>query len=144
MKKLILICTMFSTMMNYATDKTNTKSNAELMTSWQYKTTYMSNGKACYTEVDNYYFYSDNTCVKECNANKCNSSAVQKSSTVQRWTIVGNNIVLLNEQGKQTAVFGIKGNVNAMFKGQKLIAQTKEIPATPVIKINNDELAMNQ
>lgn len=145
MKKLILICMMFSTVMNYAADKTTTlKPNSELLASWQYKTTYLSNGEVCTAQVDNYYFYSDNTCLKETKVMNCQTNLEQKSNTVQRYTIVGKNIVLLNEKGKQTAIFGTNCKVGDLLKGQKMISQTKELPTQKIEKSNDDQLAMNQ
>ena len=145
MKKVILICMMFSTMMNYAADKKATlKPNTELIASWQYKTTYLSNGAVCTSQIDNYYFYSDNTCVKESKVMNCRTNIEVKNNSVQRYTIVGNNIVLLNEKGKQTAIFGTNCKVGNLLKGQKMISQTKELPTQKIEKSNNDQLAMNQ
>lgn len=145
MKKLILICMMFSTVMNYAADKSQAlKPNAELLGSWQYTTNYLSNGATCYAQVDNYYFYSDNTCVKESKVVNCQTDQQQKSTSFQRYVVVANNIVLLNVKGKQTEIFGANCNVADLLKGQKMISQTKELPKQKIEKSDDDQLAMNQ
>ncbi len=143
MKKLILICMMFATIVNYAADHTTTpKPNAELIGSWQYKTTYVSNGTTCKVQIDNYLFYSDNTCVKETKITDCQTNVIQKSSSLRQWKVYANHIVFQNSKGKQLEIVGAFNDVSNLLKGQKMMAYTKEIEVSKKEKNNNDQLAM--
>lgn len=144
MKKVFLICTIFSYTVNFAHEKTKVQnSNPELIASWQFRTTFYDDNTS-YTEMDNYYFYSDNTYLKQANSDECINLDENKKTCSQRWTTVGKNVILWNEKGKQVAVYLIKGNVDSMFKGQKLISQSKQLPLNQILKSNNDQLAINQ
>jgi hypothetical protein len=132
-------------MTNFASAKSNPQSvNAELIASWQFRTTFCNEQTIAYTEVDNYYFYSDNTYLKESNSDECVDLNEDKKTNTLRWKIIGNNIVLLNDKGKQTAIFCVKGNVKDMFKGQKNIVQIKQSYKQYYNKNNDGQLAINQ
>jgi hypothetical protein len=145
MKNAILISLLFSGITNFAADRNQTtKANAELLCSWQYKTSYMSDGKMCYFTTDNYYFYTDNSCVKVTTTNECNAGASKELIEYSRWLKTENNLVLLNKSGKQIASFAAKNNSADLLKGQKVIVQTIILPKQILIPSNDDQLAMNQ
>lgn len=143
MKKLILICMMFSWVMNFAADKNGIiqKPNADLIGSWQCKTTYYTGNTSCYTETENFYFFSDNSCVKTKNTSQCNNGDVAATSTVQKWILVKNNIVLLDKYGKQQAAYTAKSNVADLLKGEKIMNQSKQLDAKRDTPLTGDELA---
>ena len=142
MKKMILICLMFSWMMNFATDnKTNKNTNAELIGSWQHKTNYFSGKNICYTEIENFYFYSDNSCVKTKSTTSCEGPQSKESNAVTKWIMVKNNIVLLDKNGKQQAAYTTKSNIADLIKGEKTMQQNKQLDAGKAIRISGDELA---
>ena len=146
MKNLILIGLMLATIVNYASDKNQTKkTNAELMCSWQYKTNYMQDGKFCYLTVDNYYFYSNSTCVKVSKLGQCNSTLSNEVVAITKWIKVGNTIALLDKAGKQFISFAAKDDNSAgiLLQGQKVVTNTIDLPKQDLIYNNDNQLAMN-
>ncbi len=142
MKKMILICLMFSTMMNFATDNKNSKTpNADLVGSWQHKTNYYTGNNVCYTEIENFYFYSDNSCVRTKSTNQCDRPQSTESSSVEKWMVVKNNIVLLDKNGKQQGAYTTKSNIADLIKGEKIMQQDKQLNAGKAIQISGNELA---
>jgi hypothetical protein len=141
MKK-ILICLMFSWMMNFATDNRNSKNtNTELTGSWQHKTNYYSGKNICYTEIENFYFYSDNSCVRTKITTSCDRPQSIESNAVTKWIIVKNNIVLLDKNGKQQCAYTTKSNIADLIKGENIMKQDKQLDAGKAIRISGDELA---
>src|SRR5665647_1994914 len=88
------------------------KPNADMIGSWQFKTAYSTGGKNCYTEVENYYFYSDNSLVKTKTVSPCNNVITKEETTVQKWMIVKNNIILMDKNGKQQVAFCSKSKIS--------------------------------
>ena len=120
---MILICLMFSTMMNFATDNKNSKTpNADLVGSWQHKTNYYTGNNVCYTEIENFYFYSDNSCVRTKSTTQCDRPQSTESSSVEKWMVVKNNIADL-------------------IKGEKIMQQDKQLDAGKAIQMSGNELA---
>lgn len=148
MKNLILIGLMFASIVNYASDKNqvkNEKVNAELMCSWQYKTNYLQDGKFCYLTTDNYYFYSNNTCVKVTTLGQCNSTLSNEVIEHVRWIKVDNTIALLDKAGKQFFSFATKndGIIGLLLQGQKVVTNTIDLPKQHLIFVDDSQLAMN-
>lgn len=146
MKNLFLLSFLFSSIVNFAADNhfTTATTNADLVCSWQYKTSYVSEGKLCYFTTDNYYFYSDNTCVKVTTTSECTSISINEKVEYCRWLKTANNIILLNKTGKQMTSFVAKNNTADLLKGQKVIVQTVHLPKQNILPSNDDQLAMNQ
>ncbi len=139
---MILICLMFSRMMNFATDKTSQlKPNAELIGSWQHKTNYYNGNHVCYTEIENFYFYSDNSCVRTKSTTQCDRPQSMENSTIEKWKVVKNNIVLLDKNGKQQGAYTTKSNIADLIKGEKIMQQDKQLDAGKAIQLSGNELA---
>ena len=139
MKRLATICMILAQVAGYAADN----SNAELLCVWKYKTlftstsTQQSSADVAFTEVNAYYFFSDNSFVKASFKIPFDDVLKMKASTSQKWMTVNNNLILLDENGKQEMGIVDKNNqpVANLLKGEKEMTQvvalkTKTVPST--------------
>lgn len=143
---MILLSTLFISLMSYAkeTNKTALKPNAELIGSWQYVTTYYTGDRTCYTETENFLFYSDKSCVKRKIVTSCDNQVISETASTQQWMTISNNIVLLDASGRQQAAYTTKHAVADLLKGEKIISQRKDVSTSPALLKENVAIAFNQ
>lgn len=129
MKKVLLICMMFAHWVNYAADQVKTvqQPNAELLCSWQYKTVYHYKQGGTYTAIENFCFYSDHTCLKSRQTIFPGQPGASGSASLNKWMIVKNNLILLDEHGKQQAAFCTKADIKDLMKGEKMICREQSL-----------------
>ena len=145
MKRVITICILLAQAAGFAADN----QNAELLCVWNYKTQFKtisgqpSTAKIAFTEINAYYFFSDNTFVKAASGKTYDEVLKMKSESPKRWLTANNNLILLDENGKQVAGFVGKENqpVIHLLKGEKEITQVVTINPGTVSSAYNDVLA---
>lgn len=144
-KKGFLFSMMLTWMAAFSADnnKIIQKPNADMIGSWQFKTSYSTGGKNCYTETENYYFFSDHSLVKTKTVYPCTKVTDKEETTIRKWMIVKNNIILLDENGKQEFAYCSKSKVSNLLKGEKIIHQSKDLLDHPYTGLSGDELALN-
>ena len=147
MKRLVTVCIVLAQVAGMASDKTN----AELLCVWNYKTQFqnISREKAStdvtFTEVNVYYFFSDNTFVKTDYNTTYMDVLKMKAVSCKRWMTVDNNLILLDQNGKQETGFVSFENqpVQNLLKGEKEINQVVTLKSGAVPSSYNDVLAFS-
>ena len=128
MKASILTTTILFLTLNLLIAKEPTrKPNTDLLGSLQHITNYNLEDKMCYQTIENYQFYSDNSCKMATQSEQCRSGNMVNDNMKLRWLIVNNYIVLLDENGKTERYFVGKDNVKNMLIGQKSITAYQSI-----------------
>jgi hypothetical protein len=147
MKRIATICLIFAQLASMAADK----ANAELLCVWNYKTHYLTApgnqtpARLVYSEEESFYFFSDNTYVRAGNQVAYPDVLNMKNNTPQRWLTVDNNLILLDENGKQELGIVAKKNlpVQNLLKGAKEINQVVTLKNGTVPQPYNDVLAFS-
>jgi hypothetical protein len=122
---------------------------AELLCVWNYRTLYKNTSAAqtsanvSYSEVNAYYFFSDNSFVKTGWNTPFDDVLKMKSHSPKRWLTVDNNLILLDKNGKQETSFVVKENqaVENLLRGEKEITQVVTTSVETVSSPYNDVLA---
>ena len=85
MKKLILLCMMFSRMVNYAADDNLAlyRTTNKVISTWENKTVFYTSDKTCYTEIEHVTLYADFTSVKTKKVVPCEKPATPEKYNVQ-------------------------------------------------------------
>jgi hypothetical protein len=147
MKSFTTICLIIARLAGMAADN----ANAELLCVWIYKTRYQtapgnqSPSNLVNLEEENIYFFSDNTYVRAGNQVSYPEVLNIKTNTQKRWLTVDNNLILLNEKGKQEWGIVAKENlpVKNLLKGAKEINQVVILNNETVPQPYNDVLAFS-
>lgn len=89
MKKLILLCTMFTWMVNYAADGNLAlyRTTNKVISTWENKTVFYTSDKTCFTEIEQVTLYADFTSVKTKKVVPCDKPATPEKFNVQNSTI---------------------------------------------------------
>jgi hypothetical protein len=128
MKKITLTITLITVMILTISAKSPAQIKyADLIGSWQHKTTYVSDDITCYLKTDDYLFYGDNECVLTSNMVSCSTGASKTDTMMLKWRIVANTVLFYNQNNSIVKYFPVKNNVNTILLGEKIITDTKNI-----------------